>query len=56
MQSRVINLLTKKARQNKNKIFGAVQPTRYLQKLNKQQVGQDKTVLITGASSGLGKG
>ena len=56
MQNKLINLITKKARQRKDQIVGAVQPSRYLRKLNKQQVGRDKTVLITGASSGLGEG
>lgn len=56
MQRKLINLVTKSARQGKNQIFSAIQPSRYLQDLNKQQTGQDKTVLITGASSGLGEG
>lgn len=56
MQNRLINLVTKSARQHKDQIIGAVRPSRYLRKLNKQQVGHDKTVLITGASSGLGEG
>lgn len=56
MQRKLINLVTKSARQGKNQIFSAIQPSRYLQDLNKQQVGRDKTVLITGASSGLGEG
>lgn len=56
MQNRLINLVTKSAKQRKDEIIGAVQPSRYLRKLNKQQVGRDKTVLITGASSGLGEG
>lgn len=56
MQNKLINLVTKSARQHKDQIIGAVRPSRYLRKLNKQQVGHDKTVLITGASSGLGEG
>ena len=56
MQKKLISLVTKKAKKGKDQILGAVQPSRYLQALNKQQVGQDKTVLITGASSGLGEG
>ncbi|MBH0096467.1 SDR family oxidoreductase [Psychrobacter sp. NZS113] len=56
MQNRLINLVTKSAKQRKDEIVGAIQPSRYLRKLNKQQVGRDKTVLITGASSGLGEG
>ena len=56
MQNKLINLVTKSARQHKDQIISAVQPSRYLRKLNKQQVGHDKTVLITGASSGLGEG
>ena len=39
-----------------NKLLSAVQPARYLKGLNKQQVGRGKTILITGASSGLGEG
>ncbi|MBH0064681.1 SDR family oxidoreductase [Psychrobacter sp. SZ93C1] len=56
MQNKLINLVTKSARQHKDQIISAVQPSHYLRKLNKQQVGHDKTVLITGASSGLGEG
>ena len=56
MQNKLINLVVKSANQSKNQIFSAVQPARYLQDLNKQQAGRDKTVLITGASSGLGEG
>ena len=56
MQNKLINLITKNARQRKDQIVGAVQPSRYLRKLNEQQVGHGKTVLITGASSGLGEG
>lgn len=56
MQNKLINLVTRSANQSKNQVFSAIQPARYLKDLNKQQVGQDKTVLITGASSGLGEG
>lgn len=56
MQNKLINLVVKSANRSKNQIFSAVQPARYLQDLNKQQAGRDKTVLITGASSGLGEG
>ncbi|MBO6224744.1 MAG: SDR family NAD(P)-dependent oxidoreductase, partial [Psychrobacter sp.] len=56
MQNKLINLVAKSANRSKNQIFSAVQPARYLQDLNKQQAGRDKTVLITGASSGLGEG
>ncbi|MEO1850156.1 MAG: SDR family NAD(P)-dependent oxidoreductase, partial [Psychrobacter sp.] len=56
MQHKLLNLVTKSAKQSKAQVFSAVQPSRYLKDLNKQQVGQGKTVLITGASSGLGEG
>lgn len=56
MKNKLINLVTKSAKQSKNQMFSAIQPSRYLKDLNKQQVGQGKTVLITGASSGLGEG
>jgi len=56
MQNKLINLVAKSARNSKNQLVGAVQPARYLKGLNRQQVGKDKTVLITGASSGLGEG
>lgn len=56
MQNKLINLVVKSANRSKNQVFSAVQPARYLQDLNKQQAGRDKTVLITGASSGLGEG
>ena len=48
--------MAKKATKSKNQLFGAIQPARYLKGLNKQQIGRGKTVLITGASSGLGEG
>ena len=56
MQHKLLNLVTQTAKQTKDQAFAAIQPTRYLATLNKQRVGQDKTVLITGASSGLGEG
>ena len=56
MQNKLIDLVLKSANQGKNQIFSAIQPSRYLKELNKQKVGQDKTVLVTGASSGLGEG
>ena len=49
-----IDLVTQTAKQSKNQTLSALQPARYLKRLNKQQVGRHKTVLITGASSGLG--
>ena len=56
MKNTLINLVTKSAKQSKNQVFSAIQPSRYLKELNEQQVGKNKTVLITGASSGLGEG
>lgn len=56
MQNKLVSLMAKTATKSKNKLLGAVQPARYLKGLNKQQVGRGKTVLITGASSGLGEG
>ncbi|NYR08279.1 SDR family oxidoreductase [Psychrobacter sp. BI730] len=56
MQNKLIKLVAKSARHSKNQIVGAVRPTSYLKDLSKQQVGTGKTVLITGASSGLGEG
>lgn len=56
MQNKLINLVIKSANQSKKQILSAVQPSLYLQDLNKKQAGQNKTVLITGASSGLGEG
>ena len=56
MQHKLIDLVTQTARQTKDQAFSAIQPARYLATLNKQQVGEGKTVLITGASSGLGEG
>ncbi|MEN6670644.1 SDR family oxidoreductase [Psychrobacter sp. B38] len=56
MQSKLIHSVFKSANKSKNQLFSAVQPSRYLQDLSKQQAGQNKTVLITGASSGLGEG
>ncbi len=56
MKNKLLNLVTKSAKQSKNQMFSAIQPSRYLKELNEQQVGKNKTVLITGASSGLGEG
>jgi len=56
MKNTLINLVTNSAKQSKNQLFSAIQPARYLKGLNKQQVGRGKTILITGASSGLGEG
>ncbi|WP_201511916.1 SDR family oxidoreductase [Psychrobacter alimentarius] len=56
MQNKLINSVIKSANQSKKQILSAVQPSRYLQDLNKKQAGHNKTVLITGASSGLGEG
>lgn len=56
MQNKLIKLVAKSARHSKNQIVGAVRPASYLKDLSKQQVGNGKTVLITGASSGLGEG
>ena len=56
MQNKLIKLVAKSARHSKNQIVGAVRPASYLKDLSQQQVGNGKTVLITGASSGLGEG
>lgn len=56
MQHKLMSLVTQTAKQGKDHAFSAIQPSRYLKGLAKQQVGRDKTVLITGASSGLGEG
>ena len=55
MKNKLINLVTSSANHHKNQLFSAIQPARYLKGLNKQQVGHGKTILITGASSGLGE-
>ena len=56
MKNTLINLVSNSAKQSKNQLFSAIQPARYLKGLNEQQVGRGKTILITGASSGLGEG
>ena len=56
MQNKLIKLVAKSARHSKDQIVGAVRPASYLKDLGQQQVGNGKTVLITGASSGLGEG
>lgn len=55
MQHKFFNLVTQTAKQSKDQAYSAIQPARYLKARNKKQIGQDKTVLITGASSGLGE-
>ncbi len=56
MQNKLLDLLKKTAKQGGEHAISAVQPARYLQSLNQKQVGVGKTILITGASSGLGAG
>ncbi|AAZ19052.1 probable short-chain dehydrogenase/reductase protein [Psychrobacter arcticus 273-4] len=56
MQNKLLSLIAKTATKSKSQLFSAIQPARYLKGLNKQQVGRGKTILITGASSGLGEG
>lgn len=56
MQHKLMSLVAKTAIKSKDQLFGAIQPARYLKGLNKQQIGHGKTILITGASSGLGEG
>lgn len=56
MKNTLLNLVTNSAKQRKNQLISAIQPARYLRGLNKQKVGRGKTILITGASSGLGEG
>ena len=56
MKNQLMSLVTKGTKQSQQQVLSAIQPSRYLKSLNKQQVGRDKTILITGASSGLGEG
>ena len=56
MKNKLIDLVTKSAKQTKDQAIGAIQPARYIKGLKKAQIGQGKTVLITGASSGIGEG
>lgn len=55
MQNKLMSLVTKTAKQGRAQAASAIQPARYLNGLTKSQVGQGKTVLVTGASSGLGE-
>lgn len=55
MQNKLISLVSQSAKQSRAQAISAVQPARYLKRLTKAQVGQGKTVLVTGASSGLGE-
>lgn len=56
MQNHILKVVKQNAGQRKRQILSALYPDRYLKKRSKQQVGRGKTVLITGASSGLGEG
>lgn len=56
MQNHILKVVKKNAEKRKRQILSALYPDRYLKKRGKQQVGRGKTVLITGASSGLGEG
>ena len=51
----LIDRATNTAKQGTMQLYSAIQPARYLKHLSKEQVGRGKTVLITGASSGLGE-
>lgn len=55
MPNKLFHLVTQTAKHSKDQAYSALQPARYLKGLAKQQVGHNKTVLITGASSGLGE-
>lgn len=56
MQRKLFDLVTQTAKQGKNQAYSALQPSLYLKGRTKKQVGRGKTILITGASSGLGEG
>jgi len=56
MQNHILKVVKQNAEQRTRQILSALYPDRYLKKRSKQQVGRGKTVLITGASSGLGEG
>lgn len=56
MKNKFINIVTKSAKQTKDQAIGAIQPARYIKGLKKSQIGKGKTVLVTGASSGIGQG
>lgn len=56
MQNHILKVVKQNAEQRKRQILSALYPDWYLKKRSKQQVGRGKTVLITGASSGLGEG
>ncbi len=55
MQNKLMSLVSQTAKQSRAQAISAVQPARYLKRLTKAKVGQGKTVLVTGASSGLGE-
>ena len=55
MRNTLVNLVGKTAKKGKTYAYSALQPERYLAGLKKQQAGKNKTVLITGASSGIGE-
>lgn len=56
MKNKLISIVTKSAKQTKDQAIGAIQPARYIKGLKKSQIGKGKTVLVTGASSGIGQG
>ncbi|WP_201584203.1 SDR family oxidoreductase [Psychrobacter jeotgali] len=56
MPHKLKKIMTQTVKKSKDQALSAVQPARYLKRLTKLQVGQGKTVLVTGASSGLGEG
>lgn len=56
MQQKLLRKLTHTAQHGREQAFGAILPERYLKGLEIAKVGRGKTVLITGASSGIGEG
>lgn len=56
MQNKLMSLVSKTASKSKNQALGALQPASFVNGLSKKQIGKGKTILITGASSGIGEG
>ena len=55
MQKKLMRLVTQTAKHSKEHAYSALQPARYLKGRGQAQVGRGKTIIITGASSGLGE-
>lgn len=56
MQNKLFSLMGKAFNNRKDQAISSLRPASFVKNLSKKQVGDGKTILITGASSGIGEG